>query len=153
MVEQNSRTIAQVMGEIAWLLTQAAHYKHLTLADLEWAVMPAILLNQFHIFYKERQPIAAVIWATLSPENEKTFTAQPEARKFAQLPTKAWRTGDRLWIIEMISPFAITENKLDTELIAQMTKVFNGRPFYFLKRNAHTHTLEVAQNVKEMVNG
>ena len=33
------------------------------LGDLEWLVMPAILLKQFRVFYKGDQPVGVALWA------------------------------------------------------------------------------------------
>ena len=46
-----SKTVAQVLGEITWLMTQSPRHKAVPLGDLEWLLMPAILLRQFRIFY------------------------------------------------------------------------------------------------------
>src|SRR5436190_902353 len=46
-----AKTVAQVLGEITWLMTQSPRHKAIALGDLEWLVMPAILLRQFRIFY------------------------------------------------------------------------------------------------------
>jgi cytolysin-activating lysine-acyltransferase len=43
--EAQPKTVAQVLGEITWLMTQSPRHKALALGDLEWLVMPAILLN------------------------------------------------------------------------------------------------------------
>jgi hemolysin-activating ACP:hemolysin acyltransferase len=48
--------VAQVLGEITWLMTQSPRHKQVPLGDLEWLVMPAILLKQFRMFYKGEQP-------------------------------------------------------------------------------------------------
>jgi cytolysin-activating lysine-acyltransferase len=41
------KTVAQVLGEITWLMTQSPRHKAIPLGDLEWLLMPAILLRQF----------------------------------------------------------------------------------------------------------
>jgi hypothetical protein len=37
-------------GEVVWLMSQSAEFKEYLIADLEWLVMPAILLRQFRLF-------------------------------------------------------------------------------------------------------
>src|SRR6266481_635094 len=56
-VEPAPKTVSQVLGEITWLMTQSPRHKALALGDLEWLVMPGILLKQFRIFYKGEQPV------------------------------------------------------------------------------------------------
>jgi len=55
--------VAQVLGEITWLMTQSPRHKTVPLGDLEWLVMPALLLRQFRIFYKGEQPVGLALWA------------------------------------------------------------------------------------------
>lgn len=57
------KTVSQVLGEITWLMTQSPRHKAVPLGDLEWLVMPAILLQQFRIFYKGEQPVGVAFWA------------------------------------------------------------------------------------------
>lgn len=111
------KTVSHALGEITWLMTQSAAHKHLLLSDLEWAVMPAILLEQFRIYYAPvptrggpgkagaegaKQPAACAIWARVSPEVEARLTqAGPRAR----LTLQDWRSGDKPYLIEVIAPF------------------------------------------------
>lgn len=71
MASEKPHTVAHVLGEITWLLTQSPAYKSMPLSSLETTVMPAILLKQFRIFYDQTQPIAFAIWATVSDAIEK----------------------------------------------------------------------------------
>jgi hypothetical protein len=59
--EPPSKTVAQVLGEIAWLMTQSPRHKAVPLGDLEWLVMPTLLLRQFRIFYKGEQPVGVAL--------------------------------------------------------------------------------------------
>ena len=43
--EIGPKTVAAVLGEIIWLMTQSPRHKMLPLADLEWLVMPPVLLE------------------------------------------------------------------------------------------------------------
>ena len=45
------KTVAQVLGEIVWLLSQSPAHRQLFISDLEWFCMPAILLEQFRMFH------------------------------------------------------------------------------------------------------
>lgn len=45
------KSVAEIFGEIVWLMSQDPASRDLTLKDLEWLVMPPILLKQFHITY------------------------------------------------------------------------------------------------------
>jgi RTX toxin acyltransferase family len=45
------KSVAEIFGEIVWLMTQDKDARELSIKDLERLVMPGILLRQFHIQY------------------------------------------------------------------------------------------------------
>src|SRR4051812_13405909 len=61
--EPPPKTISQLLGEITWLMTQSPRHKQIPIGDLEWLVMPAILLRQLRMFYKGEQPVGVAVWA------------------------------------------------------------------------------------------
>ena len=122
------RTVAQVLGEIVWLFTQSPVHKTLFISDLEWCVMPAILLEQFRIFYRNGQPGGLVLWASVSGETEARLAAGGPAR----LRPDEWRSGDRLWLVEIVAPFGGQE-----EMLADCAAVvFGGKPFKYQRTSA-----------------
>src|SRR5262245_51335052 len=65
------RTVSAVLGEIVWLLTQSpAHKQAFFIGDLEWMVMPPILMQQLRMFYAKDKPIGVILWATVNKEVE-----------------------------------------------------------------------------------
>jgi len=39
-----------VLGQVVWLMMNMPQYRHVFLADLEWMVLPPILLSQYRLF-------------------------------------------------------------------------------------------------------
>jgi cytolysin-activating lysine-acyltransferase len=81
-------------------MMQSPAHKHLFMADLEWLVLPPVLLRKFRIFRCRGVPIGFASWAYLSEEAEARFKAG--ARR---LKPEDWKSGDRLWLIDVIAPF------------------------------------------------
>lgn len=126
--QAGQRTVAQVLGEIVWLFTQSPVHKTLFISDLEWSVMPAILFEQFRIFYNNGQPAGLVLWAKVSDETELRLESVGAIR----LRPDEWRSGDRLWLVEMVAPFGGQE-----EMLADCaTVVFGGKPFKYQQTTA-----------------
>jgi cytolysin-activating lysine-acyltransferase len=94
------KSVSTVFGEITWLMSQSPVYKQFTVGDLEWLVMPPILLKQFRMFYHEDKPVGVVLYAFLSEEVEKRIEAGAPTMRMSD-----WTSGDRAWIIEAIAPF------------------------------------------------
>ena len=120
------KTVSQVLGEITWLLTQSPIHKQLFIGDLEWFVMPAILLEQFRIFSGPQHPVAFALWARVSEDTEQRLQAGGY-----KLRPDEWRGGDRPWLIEIVAPFGGQD-----EILADISNsIFNGEPFKFHRVN------------------
>src|ERR1700710_568074 len=95
-----SKTVAQVLGEITWLMTQSPRHKAVPLGDLEWLLMPAILLRQFRIFYQGEQPVGVALWAMADRLVAKRIDAGD--RRLAAIE---WKSGSNMRIIDVVAPF------------------------------------------------
>lgn len=137
---QSPKTVSHVLGEITWLLSQSPIHKNLFIADLEWFVMPAILLEQFRIFPGPNgQPAGLVFWASISDETEQRLRENK-----VRLAPHEWKGGSNLWLIEMVSPFG----GQDEMLIDVATSIFQGKSFKYqitgpngIEVVTHTQTL------------
>lgn len=132
------RTVAEALGQIVWLLSQSPMHRELKIKELEWSFMPAVLYEQFRVFRfgplpgsenldqaafaklgltkegLEQMPLGVAIWAKLSAE------AEARLEKGEKLKAEDWRSGDRWWLVEMISPFATPENKLSEAMLLDL---------------------------------
>jgi cytolysin-activating lysine-acyltransferase len=126
-VARPPKTVAQMLGEIVWLMTQSPVHKQLFISDLEWFAMPAILLEQFRIFYGPQTPAAVALWASVSDDTQARLMAGGY-----KLRPDEWKNGNNLWLIELVAPFGAQEEIL-TDL---KTSVFAGKAFRFHNVNA-----------------
>ncbi len=94
------KTVAQVLGEITWLMTQSPRHKAMALGDLEWLLMPAILLRQFRIFYSGQQPVGVALWALADDLVAKRIDAGD-----TRLAAVEWKNGSNMRIIDVVAPF------------------------------------------------
>lgn len=131
------RTVAEALGQITWLFSQSPTHKQLRIGDLEWSVMPAILHEQFRIFRfgplpglenakpedflpgmtrdgLEQMPLGVALWGWLSA------SAEDKVERGERLDGTEWKSGDRLWLLELISPFATPENRLSEIMLADL---------------------------------
>jgi cytolysin-activating lysine-acyltransferase len=120
---QPAKTVSQVLGEITWLLSQSPLHKYLFVADLEWFLMPALLLEQFRIFPGANgQPAGLVLWGEISDETEQRLRANK-----VRLAPHEWKDGPNLWLIEMVAPFGGQD-----EMLADCAAtIFQGKPFKY----------------------
>ena len=101
-------------------MLQSEAHKHLFLADLEWRVLPPVLLKQFRLFRKDGNPIGYAAWAFLDDETDKRLR-----KGDLKLKPEDWRAGPHLWLLDLVAPFGGQETMVK-EIAA---KVFKGKAF------------------------
>jgi hypothetical protein len=67
------KTVAEILGEIVWLMTQDPAGREMKVAAIEQLVMPAILQRRFHIKYAQVPDVRHQGDATLQPVSVSIF--------------------------------------------------------------------------------
>ncbi|MDX2263430.1 MAG: toxin-activating lysine-acyltransferase [Hyphomicrobiales bacterium] len=119
---------AITFARLVSVLMRSPHYKHYTLADLEWLVAPPALLGQCVIMDANANgrstPVAAAFWALVSEDVDKKI------RESTTVPIKLrpdeWRSGDIIWLVDVIGD----QHALPTFLRHLQENVFKGRRVY-----------------------
>jgi hemolysin-activating ACP:hemolysin acyltransferase len=114
-----SASVADAVG----LMMRSERHRHYSLADLEWLILPPLMLNQVMFAYSRPQvsadkaeaaskagvtgelppmPVAMVTWAMVSPEVAEKLEAQKKAGMPFRLAPHEWRSSDRRYVIEAL---------------------------------------------------
>ncbi|PSJ40783.1 toxin-activating lysine-acyltransferase [Allosphingosinicella deserti] len=124
-------TISHLLGEMAWLLTQSPLHRALAIGDLEWLVMPALIHQQFYLFRDGDKPIGLALWAKCTPAAEAKLERGMIAPE-NHLTLEEWTSGDTVWLVDLIAPFATPENKQREIMFADLISgPLAGKPFKF----------------------
>jgi cytolysin-activating lysine-acyltransferase len=76
------------------------------------------------------------LWATLSDQRDQELIEAFHAKRPLRLPENAWKSGNTLWLMELVSPFASLENKLIDKMMGELARsVFQGRQFRCVRFN------------------
>ncbi len=138
----SGKTISTMLGEIVWLMSQSRSHKRYAMDDLNWLVIPALLLGQYRMFYDEEdRPVAYASWAFLTPEAEDYLLKgrgllRPDdwrpgglaAAQGERLPdpiTDADNpelTSQKTCIVDIVAPIATPENGVLASLIEDLRK-------------------------------
>src|SRR5688500_7205483 len=103
-------TVSHFLGEMTWLLTQSPLHRALSIGDLEWLVMPALLNQQFYLFRDGDRPVGLALWAKCGEGAVRKLEAgmiEPENR----LTLEEWTNRDQIWLVDLIAPFADAKNQ------------------------------------------
>lgn len=118
------KTVSQMLGEITWLLSQSPIHRQLFIGDLEWFLMPPLLLEQYRIFYGHDRPVAVAIYAKVSEEVSRRLEAGGH-----KLRPDEWRCGEINWLVELVAPFGGHQEILDDIL----NNLFKDDGFHYHK--------------------
>ena len=128
-----------LLGPVVWLYMHAPSHKHLFVADIEWMIVPPMTLNQYKLYMKEEAPLAYASWAFVDEETEKRLLSGR-----VRLAPKEWRSGDRLWLIDLVAPFGggkdvlkdIRDNIFPNRPIKQLVPDADGKGVRAVEWNA-----------------
>src|SRR5262245_1425088 len=93
-------------AQIVSILMHSPRYRHYTLGDLEWLVLPPLLTGQCSVAEAKSKdngasvPVAVALWASVSPEVDQRLTENLNTP--IRLRPDAWRSGDILWLIAAV---------------------------------------------------
>ena len=124
-------TVSHILGEMTWLLSQSPLHRSLAIGDLEWLVMPALIHRQFYIFRDGERPVGLALWAKCDAAAEAKLEKgmlEPENR----LTLEQWTSGDRIWLVDLVAPFADAANRHREIMIADLVSgPLGGQAFSF----------------------
>lgn len=109
-------TFGSALGQAVWLMSMSPQHKSLPIQSIETRTLPAILLKQFKLYFKGKQPVAFVSWAMVT-DDVKAKLAAGDA-----LELKDWRSGPHLVAVDVVSPFTEPE-KVEAEFMDSMKAV------------------------------
>ena len=124
-----AKMVAAGFGEIVSVLMRSPHYRHYSLTDLEWLVVPPLLAQQFTLAEARTKeggipaPVGVALWARVSDEVDKKLVDNLD--RPVRLRPDEWTSGDTLWLIDVVgAPEAVKA------MIERMSEaVFEGKPF------------------------
>lgn len=123
--------IMEKRGIVAHLMSLSPLYGRFPMVSLTVWIDPAILTNQFAIFYDtySGDPVGYVTWAFLAPDVEhRWLTDQKVMLHFSE-----WNEGDNLWIMDFLALPGYCEDIVE---FIERNMFLDHLQASFLRRNA-----------------
>lgn len=115
---QNSLSKLPIMGPALWLYARDPLKKFMFMADIDWAVLPPVILDQCRLYTKEGIPYAFFTWALVNDDIDQRLRSGT-----LRIAPHEWQSGEHLWLVDVVIPFGNTD-----EMIAELRKTqFPGR--------------------------
>lgn len=98
-IEMPSEEKLRVYGDLMFLAFRSQRHSAMNVNTLRTYLEPPIELGQFRVFRFDDVPRAMYTWARLDRQAErKLVNGDP-------LGPNDWRSGNRLWIVDLIAPY------------------------------------------------
>lgn len=94
-----------MMGHVVWLYSQLPTHRHFFITDLEWMLLPPLVLNQCKLYTKEDMPVAFASWAFVNEDVEQRLLAGQ-----IRMSPNDWQSGDKLVLVDLVAPFGGAED-------------------------------------------
>jgi cytolysin-activating lysine-acyltransferase len=117
---QQAQRQSVAFAQIVSLLMQSPLYRHFSIADIEWLVLPPLATGMFTLAEVKAQatgpsvPAAVVLWANVSPEVDARLSTNLSAP--IRLRPDEWRSGDQQWVIA-----AVGDQKVVNTVLKQLS--------------------------------
>jgi len=129
-------TVSHIFGELVCLMAASDRHSVTKAAYLPELLIPPINLKQFHLFRDGMQTVGAAIWARFDEESE-AFLKHSLEQPIIRLMPGQWNSGDRLWLLELIAPYANNDNKhVDVMMADLISGPFRDQEFHMLSFNS-----------------
>ena len=113
-------------AQILSVLMRSPRYRHYTLGDLEWLVVPALATGQWRVVGAQSKqngvsfPVAVALWARVSTEVDKKLSENLHVP--IRLRPDEWKSGDILWLVD-----AVGDSRIVPQLLKQLLETsFKG---------------------------
>ncbi|MDM7943913.1 MAG: toxin-activating lysine-acyltransferase [Hydrogenophaga sp.] len=97
---------SEAFGAAVWLWMHLPRQRQLSIKHLQNRLLEPVQQGQYVLVSArtptgDRDPVALLLYACLSARAESRYIAEPAA----PMAPADWRSGDRLWLIDWVSPF------------------------------------------------
>ena len=89
-----------LLGPALWLFARDPQRKFTFLADMDWRLLPPLVLDQCRLYSKEDVPWAFFTWAFVSDAVDQRLRSTSPI-----IAPHEWRSGDKAWLIDVVTPF------------------------------------------------
>jgi cytolysin-activating lysine-acyltransferase len=98
-----------LLGPVVWLFARDQNRRFTFMADIDWRLIPPLVLDQCKLYSKMDLPWAFVTWAMVSDAIHERLL------KGGVIAPTEWRSGEHLWLVDVVTPFG------DAPAVAQET--------------------------------
>jgi cytolysin-activating lysine-acyltransferase len=109
-LEQAKGALAKlpILGPAMWLYARDSAKKFMFVGDIDWAILPPIVLDQCRLYTRGGLPYAFVTWALVS----ETIATRLRSEQ-PKIAPHEWQSGEEVWLIDAVAPFGQLEETIN----------------------------------------
>ena len=97
--ETPSPEMLRAFGDYLFLAERSPRHRGMDIGTFSGSIVPPIMADQYKLFRFDGVPRGIFTWGLLSPDAERRYVSGEPLRP------EDWRSGDHLWIVDMIAPY------------------------------------------------
>lgn len=117
-----------ILGPALWLYARDEKRKYTFLADIDWLILPPVILDQCRLYSKNGIPVAFFTWARVNDAIDARFRSGT-----LRIAPHEWGSGPNVWLIDLVAPFG----QLDEMLTELRQTVLSGETIKALLPDPH----------------
>jgi len=99
-VAKKELTKLPILGPAMWLFARDPQRRYTFVADIDWRLLPPLVLDQCRLYDKQGVPWAFCTWALVGDAvHERLRSASP------LIAPHEWNSGPHPWLIDVVAPF------------------------------------------------
>jgi cytolysin-activating lysine-acyltransferase len=105
-----------LLGPVMWLYARDPMRRFTFVSDMDWRLLPPLVLEQCKLYNKQDVPWAFFSWATVSAEVDRRLQSSNPV-----IAPHEWHSGDVPWLIDAVMPFGE-----DAALLKEVAAAISG---------------------------
>jgi cytolysin-activating lysine-acyltransferase len=93
-----------LLGPALWLFARDQRLRFTFIGDLDWRLLPPLVLDQCRLYSKADMPWAFATWAFVNEVVDQRLRVNPTA-----IGPHEWKCGTKPWLIDVVAPFGDAE--------------------------------------------
>ena len=123
-------------GHLSWLWSNSPLHREWSINLQARFLIPPIYLKYYTIIFDHNNmPVAYCSWAMMNQNSESKYLENP-----SYLEPTAWNSGNRLWIIDFVSPFSPKFTKI---LYNRLINLFPTQHAYAIRVKENSTTARI----------
>lgn len=93
-----------ILGPALWLYARDPVKKYMFVGDIDWMLLPAVVLDQCRLYSKSELPFAFVTWAFVNDVVDARLRSE-----HPKIAPHEWQSGEHVWLVDVVAPFGQLE--------------------------------------------